>query len=199
MPETRRRRVRSRATTSGHTIILIMTVIQAVWQWTIAQGLVLSPRTLPEHVVQAHLQALKQSDLQSAFELCSFALIEECPWASFVDMISKPPFDPIVGHVKADVLMTVHDKEESLICCLVRVVSSEKKGKRTSLIQTQPPCLHYWWEMSKQVQEGPLDGCWMIDSILPDFEDMEFDPQDLEVPEEEEDDDFMNMFFETGF
>jgi hypothetical protein len=39
----------------------------------------------------------------------------------------------------------------------------------------------------------------MIDSILPDFEDMEFDPQDLEVQEEEEDDDLMNMFFETGF
>jgi hypothetical protein len=95
--------------------------------------------------------------------------------------------------------MTIHDKEESLVCCLVRVVLSQK-GKRSSVMQkTQPPCLHYWWEMSKQVQDGPLDGCWMIDSILPDFEDMEFDPLDLEVQVEEEDDDFTNMFFETGF
>jgi hypothetical protein len=178
-----------------------MTVIQVAWQWTsFAQGLVLSPRTLPEHVVQAHLLAIQQSDFKSAFELCSPGLIEECPWSSFTDMISEPPFRPIVGHVKADVLMTIHDKgQESLLCFLVRVVPS-KKVQRESIFKTQQPCLHYWWEISIQYHDGPLDGCWMIDSILPDFEDMEFDPLDLEMQEDDDgDDDFTDMYFVTGF
>jgi hypothetical protein len=176
----------------------MMVMIQATCLLTFAQGLVLSPNTLPEHVVQAHLQALKRSDFKTAFQLSSPELIDECPWPSFVGMISEPPFKPIVGHSKADVLMTIQHKEDSVICCLVRIVPS-KKGKEKSRI-IQQPCLQYWWELSKQYQDGPFDGCWMIDSILPDFEDMEFDVQDLVVEEDDDDhDDYENMYFETGF
>ena len=72
--------------------------------------------------------------------------------------------------------MTIHHhhKGESVISSLVRSVPSKKEKSRI----TQQPCLQYWWELSKQYQDGPFDGCWMIDSILPDFEDMEFDAQD---------------------
>jgi hypothetical protein len=111
---------------------------------------------------------LKRSDFKSAFQLSSPELIQECPWLSFVDMISEPPFEPIVGHSKADVLMTVHHhpkQEESVISCLVRIVPSQKERKKSRISQQQP-CLQYWWEVSKQYQEdGPFDGCWMIDSI----------------------------------
>jgi hypothetical protein len=163
----------------------------------------LSPNTLPEDVVQMQLQAFKQSDIYSAFHLyASPACKEETgTWQQFEILLSSPPFDAIVGHHQADVLLTVSDGDQAdCVCCLVRIVpgrGNKKKSSTTGL-------LYYWWELSKQQYDDDDDdddddensannGCYMIDSVIPDFEDTEVDARDFEDDDDDggDDDDFL--------
>jgi hypothetical protein len=158
----------------------------------------LSPALLPEQVVQLQLQALQQSDLYSAYKLYSPDSKEAIgQFQNFESIVSIPPFDSILGHSKADILMTACH-EEGFTGCLVRIVPSEKYLRTMNL-----PCLEYWWEVSKQYEEGPLEGCWMIDSVMPNFEDMNIDELDLEdmleIGDWDDDDDDDELFFDTGF
>jgi hypothetical protein len=155
----------------------------------------LSPALRPEQVVQEQLKALQQSDHYSAYKLYSPDSKKAIGrFQNFESLVSIPPFDSILGHSKADVLMTACH-EEGFTCCLVRIVPSDKYS---GTIKT--PYLEYWWEVSKQYEEGPLEGCWMIDSVMPNFEDMNIDEQDLEdmleIGDWDDDDDDI-LFFDA--
>jgi hypothetical protein len=128
----------------------------------------LTPNTLPERVVQLQLKALQISDMKTAFHLMSptnQALTG--PWIQFANLITEEPFDHIVGHRQADVLMTVNDDINDLVSCFVRIWPKVKKGDDESM----QICKEYWWELSLQGKEaGPNEDCWMVDTVMPNFE-----------------------------
>lgn len=142
----------------------------------------------PEDVVRKQLDAFKESDIKTAFEYASPEnQIVTGPLKEFEFMLrSEQAFRPIIAHYKADILMTVCHEDWGM-CCLVRLVPKIRQSK---------PCLEYWWELTKQ-QDGAKAGCWMIDSVLPDFEDMSLSADDMF--EDEDDDifyDAMDLFDE---
>mmetsp|Transcript_13115 Transcript_13115/g.18569 ORF Transcript_13115/g.18569 Transcript_13115/m.18569 type:complete len:208 (+) Transcript_13115:295-918(+) len=167
-------------------------------------GFSVSPNFLPEEVVQAQLKALQQSDIDCSYKFFSPAAQEDFGQPEdFGQLLSLTPFDPILGHVKADVLLTttstssstsdiIFDDDEDTCCCLVRIVPKDKYRKKRRI-----PCLEYWWELSLQEENGPFDGCWMIESIMPDFEDIELTDLDLVdmLADGDENDDIEDFFY----
>lgn len=128
----------------------------------------ITPKTLPEQVVQRQLKALQTSDMKTAFLLMSPAnRALTGPWKQFAGLMAEEPFDPIVGHRRGDVLMTVNDEENDQVSCFVRVWPEVEKGDD----ETMQLCKEYWWELSLQDKEaGPNEDCWMVDTIMPNFE-----------------------------
>ena len=128
----------------------------------------LTTNTLPEQVVHMHLKALQASDMKTAFLLMSpdnRALTG--PWKQFASLMSEEPFDHIVGHRRSDVLMVVNNDELELVSCFVRVWPKVEKGDD----ERMQICREYWWELSIQDKEaGPDEDCWMVDTIMPNFE-----------------------------
>jgi hypothetical protein len=162
-----------------------------------------SPTYLPEEIVQAQLKALQQSDVDWSFKFFSPGAQQDFGSSEdFGQLLGLAPFDPILGHVKADVLLTTASPASSTIdivfgddavtcCCLVRIVPSDKIRKKRRI-----PCLEYWWELSLGEETGPLDGCWMVESIMPDFEDMELTDLDfVDMLADGEEFDDMDEFF----
>jgi hypothetical protein len=127
----------------------------------------ITPNTLPEQVVQQQLKALQTSDMETAFHLMSPTNQQLTgPWKQFASLMSDEPFGPIVGHRRADVLMTVNDEENFLVSCFVRVWPQVEKGDESMQMSKE-----YWWELSIQDKEaGPSEDCWMVDTIMPNFE-----------------------------
>lgn len=142
----------------------------------------ISPLHSPEDVVRRQLDAFQKSNVEEAFQYGSEENQVMCgpTWEEFNDMLlSEPAFAPIIGHKKSSILMTVSTEDWGM-CCLVRMVPSSKLGQRS--------CLEYWWELTKRQKGDENEGCWMIDSILPDFEDLSL------VSFEEDDDD---VYYDT--
>jgi hypothetical protein len=129
----------------------------------------------PESVVTAHVLALQQKDYQEAFRYNSLEnqAITGPTWQEFGELLEETPsFVYLLGHTKADLLMTVTHDDWGM-SCLVRVEPSRQHNNI---------CREYWFEASIQDDES-----WRIDGVLPDFQDM---GDDVEfVLEEEEDGD----------
>lgn len=119
---------------------------------------------------------------------------------NFEDLVSGPPFDALVGHEDAQVLMTTN-LDKHVASCFVKIIPNKKLKKWKKV-----PCLHYWWELSKRDGEDDVidddddiddedydednEACWMVDAFMPDFDDMDF-----EAVEVIEDDDFFDIEF----
>ena len=176
-------------------------------------------RRLPEDVVQDQLKLLKDCDIRKAYENFMSAeakIFTLNSWRSLEAEFMSDPFQGIVGHAKATVLMTVMDKTNfdgdneryfTTSNCLVQIVPTfgAKKEKddnddddslkvKSSNTESQRPLpiKQYWWELS----EDQTTGDWMVDSVLPDFEsidvnDIVIDEQDFfsELGDEDDDDD----------
>jgi len=117
-------------------------------------------------------------------------------------LMSEPAFATLIGHTKSTVLMTTNCADGGRVdgkCVYVRIVPSSKLSKHSLAKRS---CLEYWFELSKETtttttttkddetegwvgdcqklthlgkednNETEDEGCWMIDSILPDFEDL---------------------------
>jgi hypothetical protein len=125
---------------------------------------------LPEDVVRQQLNAFQSKDIKTAF---SYASPENRAatgpsWQEFDEMImSQDDFSPILGHFESTVLMIV-SPEEWESGCLVRIVPKEDSKK----------CFEYWWELTKREEGDEMEGCWMVDSVLPNFESMSLDWND---------------------
>jgi len=119
----------------------------------------------------------------------------------------------ILGHQRADVLLEVVpgdtidlslneddgvesesgmlDDHGNVVCCLVCIRPNGKARKKYPV--------WFWWEMSKMGQKMELEeeedtmtrNEWMVDSIMPDFEDLDFETESLSIEDflEEEDGD----------
>jgi len=176
-----------------------------------------SPYLTPESVVVSQLKALETGDIESAYRHASPANKEAVgDLESFAEMCCFPPYDLLLNHERADVWMEVVPDEVAhfsfddddddddddvdddggsrnmtmvkgdVICLLVCIIPgrTSRKPKRTPM--------WYWWELSKQ--EGIVGweehaGEWMVDGIMPDFEDLDADSEIIFAGGDEDDDD----------
>jgi hypothetical protein len=162
------------------------------------------------------------------------------PWESFAAALSEPAFRPILGHTESSVLMTISHDEGDYVCCLVKIVpgkdalpeslqkviaqnrqdegfqeveddnDDDNDDADTEICKKLPPCVLYWWEVSKQFdnEDDPEDYYYQVDSLLPDAEDLEMDymettlfsveDEDDEYDEDDEDDEDDGFFFDLG-
>jgi hypothetical protein len=155
-----------------------------------ANGLV-SPALSPERVVKDQLEALKNVDMNRAYESYTPGSKEVIGGVdNFVDLITAPPFETLVKHNDAQVLMTTFPNGDSVASCFVKVVLTEYwRKKKFEYI----PCLYFWWELSKEEDEFGNEN-WMVDAFMPDFDDMEFDAIEIMEMDEDEGDLFDTMF-----
>lgn len=190
---------------------------------------------IPEQVVQKQLDALSACDIHEAFEYNSESnQMVTGPAESFAASLAEAAFRPMLGHAESTVLMTIHHDDSDYVCCLVKVVPG-KNPLPDHLIQTiadnrraegfqvdedsdddedsphrkvPPACSLYWWEVSKQYDEGDEDQdnfYYLVDSIMPDAEDLELDFMETtlfavgdEFDEDDDDDDPSGFFFDMG-
>ena len=126
---------------------------------------------MPEDVVQAQLDCLREKDLEQAYNKFISPLLKEATdnsWELFAEELIQEDFAPLVGHSQATVLMSVSGKDTygatdpfTRSMCLVRLGCKKKKE-----VPKQ-----YWWELSVDEDSGE----WMVDGIVPDFESMELE------------------------
>lgn len=121
----------------------------------------------PEELVQKQLQYFQTGDVASGFRLNSLEnQAVTGPWENFNDLLNDPPFDVLLSHTKATVLMEIHQRDIETVSCLVRVIPS------TPTRQSQP-ALDFVWELSKELLDDESEKFnWVVDSIMPWFEDL---------------------------
>ncbi|CAB9520981.1 expressed unknown protein [Seminavis robusta] len=157
------------------------------------------------------------------------------PWQSFATSISDKAFKPILGHAESTVLMTIAHDDADYVCCLVKVIPShnplppalqqvitetrrdegfleeevyddeEDDDDDARIYNRYPPCVLYWWEVSKQFEDDEENFFYRVDSVLPDAEDLELDFMETTLfavgdglDEDDEDDDPSGFFFDLG-
>jgi hypothetical protein len=142
---------------------------------------------LPEEIVRNQLDAFQNRDIETAFHYASpeNQVLTGPSWQEFEQLMeSQANYSPILGHVESTVLMTVANDDWG-ICCLVRIIPNSNNSNKNKneagqrQHQQQSKCLEYWWELTKRQEGDAMEGCWMIDSVQPDFEDMELDLNDI--------------------
>jgi len=163
----------------------------------------ITPFHSPEDVVRKQLDAFTRSDLKAAFQCGSQEHQLECGPTSqeFKDLLlSEPAFSTLIGHTKSTVLMTTDSEDGEGKCCYVRIVPSKWKAISSSSDTHhhhqlhKRSCLEYWFELSKTTTND--DGCWRIDSILPDFEDLSLVSfQEEEDDADDDDDDHSGIYY----
>ncbi|KAL7515790.1 hypothetical protein ACHAWX_000867 [Stephanocyclus meneghinianus] len=154
-----------------------------------------------ERLVKTQLIHYQTNNLSDAYSLCS-------PWnqeatgslEDFEELVNTPPYDLILGHERADIMMEVlpdkpkggQDEGTQAACYLVCIKPGKNARKRYPV--------WFWWEVSRHFfeedEEGDLvdddaEGEWMVDCVMPDFEDFDFEAESLAqyLGDEEEDDD----------
>ena len=176
----------------------------------------------PEEVVQNQLFYYQTSQLSKAYDLCSPGNKQATgSLKEFERLHNVPPYDLILNHERADVMLEVmntafdsaggggpvrdaelyigaeelagEDEGRKLLdvaCCLVHIRPNRKARRQFPV--------WFWWEVSKLPDDtteisGDVDGKWMVDCILPDFEDLDFETESLSIEnfldEEDLDDD----------
>jgi len=162
----------------------------------------ITPFHSPEDVVRKQLDAFTRSDLKAAFQCGSQEHQLECGPTSqeFKDLLlSEPAFSTLIGHTKSTVLMTTDSEDGEGKCCYVRIVPSKWKAISSSSDTHhhhqlhKRSCLEYWFELSKTTTDD--EGCWRIDSILPDFEDLSLVSFQEEDDDADDDDDHSGIYY----
>ena len=158
----------------------------------------------PEELVQNQLFYYQTSNLPKAFEISSpenqkaFGSLPE-----FERQLQIPPYDLLLNHERADVLLEIVPDDAmthanllldqkgiiEVSCCLA-CIRPNKNARRTYPVW-------FWWEMSKQRQGNDI--IWMVDCIMPDFEDLDFETEALSIEDfgnEGGDDDELTIFWD---
>ncbi len=164
-----------------------------------------------EEVVQNQLYHYRQKDLESAYQYCSPDNQEATGDISeHESMVNTPPYDLILGHERADVLLEIlpddapRDGTHESACYLVCIRPNRSARKSYPV--------WFWWELSRHQQTSGKDGdkeglfaCgeWRVDSVAPDFEDLDFEAESLamfvdEGEEDDDDDDGMTFYMDFG-
>ena len=144
----------------------------------------------PEEVVQNQLHFYQTSQLARAFEECCSPGNREATGSveEFERSLETPPYDLIRDHARADVLMEVRpdagvpvgadDDDVEVAACLVRI-RPNRDSRRDFPVW-------FWWEVSRVVddetdEEGYGEARWMVDCIVPDFDDLDFETESLTI------------------
>ncbi|KAL9180829.1 hypothetical protein ACHAXT_011282 [Thalassiosira profunda] len=176
-----------------------------------------------EEVVQNQLHCYQTSDLRGAYALCSPSNQNATGSVDdYTQQLKAAPYDLIVGHARAEVLLEIKPEgipnEESGIvdvaCCLVRI--------RPGIGARREFPVWFWWEVTKLteevaregVTEGSIDaisgqspkgggGRWMVDCIVPDFDDLDFETESLSIENfmeegDDGDDDELTIYWDMG-
>lgn len=155
-----------------------------------ANGL-LGPLT-PEGRVQEQLSAFKVGDFKGAHACYSDdSKIVLGSVENFAKMALEPPFETLVEHEDAQVLLTSTIMDPDIASCLVKVVIDKKLRKKK---HKNTPCLYFTWELSREDEDSP----WQVEAFFPDFDDMEFEELEL-IPVDEDDGDYGDDMFDFDF
>lgn len=164
-----------------------------------------TPQT-PEEVVQNQLFHYQTSNLASAYSYNSPENKQATGTVSdFEISLQTPPYNLLVNHERADVLLEVipdgmfHENDSDrenydTALCLVCIRPNRQ-------IKNHP--VWFWWELSRNIDdedEEDVGEQWMVDCIIPDFEDLDFETDALSIEEfgEGDDDDELNIFWDVG-
>lgn len=155
----------------------------------------------PEQVVQNQLFYYRTSQLDRAFYDCCSPENREASgsFEEFERSLEQSPYDLIKDHDRADVLLESRpdgiasdgaDEGSDVVACLVRI-RPNRKARRSFPVW-------FWWELSRVVDDSDAtsfaatsngevltkDGGlakWMVDCIVPDFEDLDFETESLTI------------------
>ncbi|KAL3930446.1 MAG: hypothetical protein SGBAC_011762 [Bacillariaceae sp.] len=153
----------------------------------IASGLV-AHRT-PESRIREQLDALKVKDFKRAYACYSESSRGVLGDAeTFADVACKSPFEILVEHENAQILLTSTFLNPDVATCLVKVVFGKKLRKKK---HKNVPCLYFNWELSREDE----DSDWEVEAFFPDFDDMEFEEIELISVDEEEEGDVFGFDF----
>ena len=127
-----------------------------------------SPALKPIDVVEAQLSALKAGNVERCFAFASpMNKRATGPWQRFEMMVRQTPaYAPLVSMSSFEVVSGLalgNDKWR----CRVRVRPAGSSSMPFAL--PTAPVLFYDWCLSQQTEE-PVNGCWMVDSVMPDME-----------------------------
>lgn len=169
-----------------------------------------------EEAVQNQLRHYQASRLPDAFRCCSPDNREATgALADFERLVRTPPYDLLLGHARADVLLETAVPDEFL------AVSDDGGGRTTAAAAAHARCLlvrirpgatarrrhpvWFWWEVSRGAMPGDPDGGagWRVDCVMPDFDDLEFEAEALsleefgeEFDEDDDGDDELSIFWD---
>lgn len=79
--------------------------------------------------------------------------------ATFAQMVRVGPYKYLIGHKKADILLTSTIAASKQY--FVRVFPAEDKDEKSS-----KKVVEYWWSLSR-CTTGPHTGCYMVDAVIP--------------------------------
>jgi len=158
---------------------------------TFANGLAPSNFAMtPESMVQAQLDAMKVGDFKRAYACYSDdSKIVIGSVDNFKETACKSPFETLIEHEDAQVIMTSTFMDPDVASCLVKIVFAEKWRKKK---HKDTPCLYFTWELSREDEDSP----WEVEAFFPDFDDMDFEEVELiAVDEDWEEGDMFGLDF----
>jgi len=120
----------------------------------------LSPATKPEDIILAQLSSLRNADMAGVYAFASPANKQQTGDVhKFGEMVRSGPYRYLVGHKRADILMssTVGASKQYL----VRVVALDTNSSSKKIKE-------YWWSLSR-CRTGSFEGCYMVDAVLPNM------------------------------
>ncbi|CAJ1942172.1 unnamed protein product [Cylindrotheca closterium] len=127
----------------------------------------------PETKIREQLDALKVADFERAFSCYSDdSQVVLGDVENFAEVASQSPFEFLVEHEDAQVVMVSTVMDPDVASCLVKVVFGKKWRKKR---RNCAPCLYYTWELSRDDEDSE----WEIEAFFPDFDDVDFDAIEL--------------------
>lgn len=183
-----------------------------------------NPQT-PEEVVQNQLHYYQTSNLSAVYKLNSPENKEATGSISNLQSsLTKPPYNVLLNFERADVLLEVlpdaymddDDESNDTSLCLVCIRPNRMLEKCNSV--------WFWWELSRhkmmEEEENDNDDAtttgeeegedsndnemmqWMVDCVIPDFEDLDFETDSLSIEEfggeDGGDDDDLTIYWDVG-
>ena len=152
----------------------------------------------PEEAVQNQLHYYQTNQIEEVYNCCSPGNQEATGGIEeFKRQLQIPPYDLICQHDYSSVLLELRpdsgfelsiqeqtDEEEEdqildVALCLV-CIRPNRKARR-------PFPVWYWWEMSLHRVEDTEK--WLVDCIMPDFDDLDFESKALSIDDFMDDDD----------
>ena len=123
----------------------------------------LSPSTTPEQIIMSQLTALQKDDMVGVYEYASPNNRRRTgDIQMFAMMVRQGPYKNLIGHKKADILMT--SKIAASMQFLVRVLPADDPTSTSSYSSV----VEYWWSLSR-CKVGPYAGCYMVDAVIPNL------------------------------